>query len=90
MSNMPIDPILSTADPMSLDTLMKLDPLKMTVRHREAIILELRKARVEWSKVEEAKRAGGTRSEKSAAKIAAKEQAKKEAGDLLADLLGGL
>lgn len=54
---------LSEADPKSLDTLMSLDPFKMTEQDRSAIVQELRRQRAIWAAAEAS---GATRAPKKA------------------------
>lgn len=78
-TNIQIDPVLATANPRTLEQLMELDPLHLTKDDITSIIVALRKARIEWEKVEQVKKTSGTRTEKAAKK-------KAEATALLSEL----
>lgn len=74
----PAEDLLAQADPLSLELLMKKDPLKLTKVDRVFIIAELRKGRVQWSEIEKVK--------KSPAAKEAKTKKKEDAKSLLSSL----
>ena len=74
----PAAEVLSQLNPLSLEALMKKDPLTLTREDRAHIIAELRKGRVAWHEVEKVK--------KSPQAKEAKTKKKEAAANLLASL----